>query len=384
MIFKNENEIFDYWYMKRDLAPASKIAYSNAMNLFLDKLNYTILDLYNSFQEIKENNEDIDETYFGFQIIKIFDELKKNPDFSSRYVKQVHTSLQSFCKTFKFILPEIKIKTNNKRCNIRRLPEKHEIRKALSISSPRNKAIISIAIMSGMRCNEISHMTFPELIENINAEIGTSYHTVHDLIENQERILAQDVYTYHTRSWKTNFDYTTFIPAETMKLILEYLETIPTQKLDATQHVFRTNSNDKPLLSKSISSSFNYLSKQCGFEEPQVKGQYGIFAPHQLRRYFFTNVMNTVGSTYADMWTGHKLSEVHSAYIRVDQSMIDKYRECLPVLSVTNQSLTLSEKSEYEILKEKQDMILDVYQKLDELNLLEKVELGNISSNQLL
>lgn len=383
MIFMNETEIFDYWFMKRDLAPSSKVTYSKAINLFLEKLDCTLLELHNSFQEIKENNEDIDETYFGFQIIKIFDELKKNTKFSSRYVKNVYTALQSFCKTFKFQLPEIKMKTSSKKCNLRRLPEKHEIRKALSIASPRNKAIISIAIMSGMRCNEISHMTIPELIENINSEINTSYNTVQDLLENRDRILAQDVYTYHTRSWKTNFDYTTFVPAETMELILEYLDTIPDEKIYETQHVFRNNQN-KPLLAGSISSSFYHMSKKCGFDEVKVKGQYGLFAPHQLRRYFFTHVMNTVGSTYADMWTGHRLSEVHSAYIRVDQSMINKYRECLPVLSVTNQSLSISEKSEYEILKEKQDMILNVYQKLDELNLLEKVELGNISSNPLL
>lgn len=365
----NDNDLKNKWFLQKNFKEKTKNTYEACLTRFTEKSGVKLSDIYNTHKKYGT----LKDTEVELKIFMFFSDITNDKDTSYNYCKTIYACLQSFCSSYDIRLPEINIKGTNKPENYRRLILKNEIQTVMKYSDIRTKATISIAAMSGMRANEISNMRISEFVKNINETLNSNYANIDEILDDSENVLKCDVFKYTTTSSKTNFIYTTFLPSQTVSLILDYVRTIPKDKLYEHDYLFRQRQNKK-LESYSVNNSFKRAAERAGLDKNKQKNQYSLFVPHQLRRYFFTNVMNTVGITYADMWTGHKLSDVHNAYIRVDEIQIEKYKQCLPVLSIVDTTvLRDSEREEYEMLKEHKQDLLKLHDLCTKMNLFQQM-----------
>ncbi|MGI6564858.1 tyrosine-type recombinase/integrase [Methanosphaera sp.] len=362
-----ENELYNIWFMKKGITESTQKIYKGLIKLFLNKIGLTLSEFYNEC--LKEKN--LEKNPIGLKILSIFQEFKQN--YSSNYISTIKATMMSFCTTYNIIFPKFHLTVTGKPENYRRNIRNREIKELMKYGNIRNKAIISLATTSGMRSIEIRLLTHQQIVQSINDELSTNYNTIQDVIQDKQTILTEtDCFPISVLSHKTHKMYTTFLATETLELILEYYKTLSDTEINETKYLFR-KVNNKPLQTGTQRSMQYMLAKQINFDNNRVKYGYSLFAPHQLRRYFYTTVLNHVGVIYADLWTGHKLPQVRSAYTRVDETMQEKYRECLPYLSLKDNKLSNSELNEYKLLKEKEEMIEKSYDLLERMDMLEKL-----------
>lgn len=364
-----EEQIYRVWFIRKGINHTTQRLYKYIIQLFTERTNMSLTELYKMYKQV----DNIETSELGLIILSFFEELKEDENISSNYMKTVKSGLMSFCSAYNFTFPEIHFRVNGKPENYRRNLKNSEIRMLMNYGSIRDKAVISMGAMSGMRSMEIRMLTHQQIVRMINDEISTNYSNITDVIENKDTVLDEtDCYPLTTKSWKTNHMYTTYIPCETLELVFKYYKTLSYDKIYDTKFLFRKVDNT-PFSRNTQRGIHNMIANRVNFDAGRQKGQYSLFATHQLRRYFYNMVLNHVGVIYADLWTGHKLPKIRAAYTRVSDEMTDKYRECLPYLSLNDNNISNFELKEYEMLKEQKDVINKSYVLLEKMNMLENL-----------
>ena len=363
----DDKTLYDMWFMKRELSPHTQRLYYGNMQHFLKNMNMDLTQFYHELHGKKT----ID-TLTEYQILKYFEELKQKRSVNTVNLRKM--TLKSFCSTFNLPCPTIKIKKQGLSMNYRRNIKKEEIQALIKDTSLRNKAVVNTTALSGMGANEIRHITLQDIVQCINDELNTDYTDIFEVLCNKDTVIeGGDCFPFLLERLKVNHVYTTFIANESMNLILEYLDTLSKDKINETPFLFRKRNNE-PFSYVTQNSIQTSLARKNGFDCSRKKRQYNLFAPHQLRRYFYSIVLSTVGVVYADLWTGHKLNDVRSAYTRVNDTMKEKYLECLPKLSLIEyDGLTCVQLEEYNMLKEKQREIERSYELLEKIALLKNL-----------
>ena len=136
---------------------------------------------------------------------------------------------------------------------------------------------------------------------------------------------------------KVNYRYITYINKECMKHLFNYIEYRAKQtnnkKLPETVHapIFIANNGNK-MTSRSVTAMYREMGNKVGFTSE--KNTYRFWRSHNVRKYFYNIVEETVGIEYADEWLGHMPRQVTRAYARREYRMKDAYLKCLPFLTL--------------------------------------------------
>lgn len=202
--------------------------------------------------------------------------------------------------------------------NLKR-PDKELIQKALSIASPRDKAIMLTGLSSGMAANEIASLTVEQFQEGYDPKTGIT--------------------TLDMRRQKVGTDFVTFLSPETSRAVLDYLEwrerpPSGNEKCDILEHEKRSITPDSYLFLKgkinkkylltrdeklrrltkaNIIQAYARINKDLGISTE--KGVFNILRSHNMRKFFNTQLKNEgMDGDLIEYMMGHKLEGSKSHY----------------------------------------------------------------------
>ncbi|MBO7210109.1 MAG: tyrosine-type recombinase/integrase [Methanobrevibacter sp.] len=263
--------------------------------------------------------------------------------------------IYSFCRAFDFYVPKIRLK--RKVCedkNRERPITKKEIILMLKNSPLREGAFLVLQATSGMSSKEARELTVHNLINVINTNLQTNYETIWDVFNEEEKILSHDAFEIKLTRSKVDYRYITFISNECMRHLLNYLhfraKQTDNKKLKNKPHepIFITNKGEK-MDSKAVTGMYREMGARVGFTTDE--NTYRFWRSHNIRKYFYNIVEETVGIEYADEWLGHVPSKVTRAYARRDNRMKQAYLKCLPYLQL-EEDVRVVEKKLHELEEE--------------------------------
>jgi integrase len=196
-----------------------------------------------------------------------------------------------------------------------RSPTRTELEKLLTFADIRGKALIEIAVSSGLRLDTILSLTWKDYNEK-------------DLMIKVEP----------SEGRKSGKPFFTFITPEASKTLNEYKEWRIRQGETLTEDSYLianyTNPHKK-LIPNSVQVFWTRLLKQAGLTEKSHK--YHVLHFHVLRKFFKTACTNSnIRREYIEFWMGHSGLGMDDSYFRASiQDHKREYQKAIPQLSIT-------------------------------------------------
>lgn len=208
---------------------------------------------------------------------------------------------------------------------------REDIKNLISVSAPREKAIISLIALSTMPYEEFKRLTLHKFMSLASDAIRIDLNDINDLFEFEKRII-QEVLILKTVRVKNNMEYFVFIPPETTQLILSYLKerfNNQNMKNNCTNYdeTLFINDQGNQISATDIFTNLQKVLKNSDLKVPKNT----IFRPHTLRKYFMNTIINKTGSKKClDSLLGYKLEKNKNDII----NLREEYIRLLPSLSL--------------------------------------------------
>lgn len=215
------------------------------------------------------------------------------------------------------------------------LPSSDDIKKALDVSKPRNKAIILLNCSSGMGQSELISLTLGHLQNAISkyAEI-----TLNELIDIGETIEVGPL-IWTLKRIKTSGEYTTYSTPESYEAIINYLQLYPPFKCKPETPLFRKFKTDKdePISTRRFGEFYERINKQLGFGKAKDGRNY--FRSHNLRKFCANQLKVGMGFDNAQFILGHRIKDsTRGAYLKPDLDVLYKlYYENMGRVTITRE-----------------------------------------------
>ena len=276
---------------------------------------------------------------------------------------------------------------------------KQLIKIMLDAASTRDKAILSLAAMTGQSPDEIRHLTIQQLLDCYNTELDEKVFNADDIITHQQQILELDAPQLKMYRQKTKTNYWVYLPRETTRYIIQYLN----ERQKGTNEKLRITDNNSPLFitkhgnhfsRSAVGALFTDIGLRCGFENPtnfdddtrllleRHGGEHRVWRAYNFRKYFINTCRRHAGTTegsnfvltgleLADFWVGHKVRGSIRHYIQYNDNDVDymqqQYLQVLPYLSLEYdvQELTTKDKREFLELKKEYESLVDKVELLE-------------------
>lgn len=355
-ITPEDQKILNQIYENRNLQGRSKQAYNDTVKNYTEFQKENMKTLIEEAITEEENgvrwrNRQLRQRLINYRTY-LYQKYRKN-------TAHIHfTRIKSLYKHYEIeihSLPPISTRNkNNETIQYKDLPDREILQKAINISNPLMKAIITFMASSGCGRTETLNLTIQDFINSTS-----EYHTkedIHDVIKalkNREDIVP--VWTL-TRQ-KTNKPYTTFNTPEATQNIINYL-------------ISRTD----PYTNESKLFKIHYMHLNDTFIELNQKlklgkvGAYNRLRCHMLRKYHASQLYNDgLSMDVVDSLQGRGKTSTRNSYFMENPAKLkEQYMEHLD--SVTIDAEVISVKSpEYVKLEmkvhEKEEKIHD-YEKL--------------------
>lgn len=275
-------------------------------------------------------------------------------------------------------LPYFSTKQSNQSIPINpdNLVDREILKLCIETNNPLLKAITLLMSSSGISRIDILNLTIEDYLE-----ATSEYHNHENVWEAINDMAEIDVIpTWHLKRQKTGVQYYTFSSPESTRAINMYLLSRP-DYLKKNKLLFHVNER-----------YFNQLFKDTNDNLSLGKnGQYSRFAPHMLRRYHATQLIEAgMSEGKVDLLQGRKPQSIaYNSYIKIKPSKLkSEYVSALPFIVIEDINKV---KSELDMAKEKNDVLesenSELKKQYDETNKrmdnLEKLVLGNISDDKL-
>ena len=385
-------KILERWKTRNQLSPTTYKTYKSVMQHYSTCCNQTLQELYN--EAITEEEQAIPRYRRSIKnhILDYYNYLE-NQDFTETTKNNHIKVIRSFYKHLDVEVPDIQNKyeatpipeNNNKNIT------KDLIKVMISNATTRDKAILSIACMTGQSPDEIRNITIQQIINCYNTELETPLFTAEDILQNKTEILKLKAPRLDMFRRKTKNKYWVYLPSETTQHIINYLH----ERINGTNTKLRIQSNDDPLFvtkhgtkftTTAVSALFMVIGERCGFENPTTfdaktrllltrsGGEHRLWRAYNFRKYFINTcrryagthegtTYNFTGLELADFWVGHKVKGSIQHYIQYNYDDIDymqqQYYQVLPYLSMEYdvQELTTKDKQEFLALKKQYETL---------------------------
>ena len=397
---QEDEKILQRWKTTNQLSPHTYKNYKSVIQHYTKCTNMTIAELY---QEAIQEEEKAIPRYrrqIRNHMLDYYNYLDTLPIKES--TKNMHIKvIRSFYKHLDIDLPQIQ---NN--YNQTPIPEhnnknitKDIIKIMLDAASTRDKAILSIAAMTGQSPDEIRHLSIQQLLDCYNTELEEKVFTADDIINHQSRILQLDAPRLDMHRQKTKTNYWIYLPMETSRYIIQYLnerQNGGNKKLLITDNntpLFVTKQGN-PFSISAVGALFTDIGRRCGFENPtsfddttrllltRQDGEHRVWRAYNFRKYFINTCRRHAGTSegspytftgleLADFWVGHKVKGSIQHYIQYNSDDVDymqqQYLQVLPYLSLEYdvQELTTKDKREFLELKKEYESLVDKVELLE-------------------
>lgn len=197
-----------------------------------------------------------------------------------------------------------------------RSPTPEELQQVIEIADIREKVIVSILALSGMRIGTLVKLQYRHVMSDL--ERGTV--PVHLHIESS---IVKGEYA----------DYDTFLSAEAVNYLKVYLDTrrrgtrkIPPETITPESPLIRNKRKNsiEPISESQVHRVVNALYKKTGMIRQSTAKRYEV-RPHSLRKYFKTQMtkLGTINSDYIEYMMGH----VTDTYNDIESVGIEYLRE---------------------------------------------------------
>lgn len=375
----DEVEILEFWFEQKGLEESTRKRYTIIIHDYSRFTGKRVEELYDEALREEKENVFLPEREYTHDILRYQKHLKGEGK-SEGTIRAYVSAVQSFYDTHYMRTPRIKFKNGDVGLerNFGHLLTKDEIRKLISVSDTRDRAIIYTMAMTGMSQREIRDMELKKFTEAISHELGRDITSLEQLFHSESE-LEDKVLTLEVVRRKINYRYITFLPPEATAAIFLYLQE---RQYGRNMKVKIKSFNDKlflsregrPLTPTTVSRLYVHAGIRAGFEEKHEPGAFRSWRSHGLRRYFISTIMNHLHAhEEANFMAGHKISEQDRAYWRADPEELKKvYMEALPYLSLKDTEVKTIHSDEYNELLRQREREQEQYK--EQLSRLEEQE----------
>jgi integrase len=279
-------------------------------------------------------------------------------------IKNAMNIIRTFYKEFDIQLPKTRYKGEPASfySNIDDLPGYDDIRKAITLSNIKYRAIISLMASSAMSVKDIRTIRVAEFLEAVGIKPEEKSVNGFLQIPPNTEIDENRVAIWQRRKDKLLIPRVTFSSPESIHFILDYLGKYPPESSD--DFLFRSQRNPtKPSSDRAFQKYFQKINQAAGWKK---KGYTHYFTTRTLRKYFSNTLERLkIPHRYIMIMMGHKVEDVDI------EALKESYKIAVP-------SLTFIEK--VNVLEKGIDITADPeYIKLqDKVNALEKIVQENI------
>jgi acyl carrier protein len=274
-------------------------------------------------------------------------------------IKNAVNIIRTFYNEFDIQLPQTKYKGEpaSSNSNIDDLPGYDDIRKAITLSNIKYRAIISLMTSSAMSVKDIRFIRVAEFLEAIGIKPEEQSGNDYLIIPQNTEIDENRVAIWQRRSDKSLLFHVTFSTPESIHFILDYLNKYPPESPD--DFLFRSQRNPtKPSSDRAFQKYFQKINQEAGWKK---NGYTHYFTTKTLRKYFRNTLERLkIPHLHIRIMMGHNVKDVNI------ESLKESYKSAIP-------SLTFLEK--VNILEKEIDITTnpEYIKLLEKVNTLEKM-----------
>jgi integrase len=257
-------------------------------------------------------------------IDKFIDFLMESKGYTPKSVRVLFYGVKYWLETNNVKIAEVQLPKSTIIKTFDRAPNRSELEKLLTFTDIRGKALIEIAVSSGLRLDTILSLKWKDISFNENTIINVQ----------------------PLEGRKTSKPFFTFLTPEATKIVREYQNWLIREGFPMSPEsyiIVNVNMPNRKISSNAMTMWWNRLLKQAGLTEKTHK--YYVLHFHTLRKYFKTACTNAdVKREYIEFWMGHRGAYLDDSYFRASlEDHIHEYQKAIPYLSITEAQKQLTE-----------------------------------------
>ncbi len=334
-----DEELIEKWFSRNNISKGTQKSYRIALRYYTQLLTKTTQELIDE-AENDETGGILPRKRKIYKYLLKYKKYLKDRDMAPSTLNLYFYAIKSFYDAFDIRIPIIKVNYGDM-CldkNIGRSLTRKDIRKLISVASPREKALICLMALSGIGQQDARNLTIGKLITSASSAIGKELDDVYDLFKFEEDILSE-VLTVEINMKNVKYIHHTFLPPETTKEMINYLKercyghNIKIRIKNNDDTLFVTNYGGK-LSRDNIVSNFRRLGTLAGLK--REKGTYSYWRVQALRTYFISMVINKIGTKIVAYYiAGLKIDNQDRIYWKSAPEDLKKlYLKVLPYLDL--------------------------------------------------
>lgn len=333
---EKEDPLLIEFLSHRNLKKRTKENYTYYLSLYSDSTSMTLTELIEEAEDEEDENIRLRKRKINNYLNKFHEDLKEK-NYSTNVIKGSVSTVRSFYQFFNITLPHAqKNSFKLKNPDITTLPTYEEIKRAVSLSNRKYRAIILLMCTSGMGKAEILSLKIQDLVDSLEEYLETSLNEPLDIDEVARKVATIDdnlILNWKVKRIKTGDYYNTFCTPESLQFILDYLSSLKPEYLSFINSLFQ-GPYGKPLDPNAFNRYFTHLNERGDFGHVERVGR---FTSHQLRRWFTTQLYKAgLNQLSIDFLLGHRIDRTTASYFKADPKHLkQEYMKVMEHLAIT-------------------------------------------------
>jgi hypothetical protein len=332
-----DEDLMEKWFEIKNISSGTQKSYKIALKYFVELTNKKPSELIDKAKEEEQHIIPRNRTIYKY--LPKFKDYLLTKKLSNSTVKLYFYAVCSFYKAFDLsVINNTKLFTDDV---ISKSFDDYvtceEICQMITVSPPRERALIHLAALSGISQQEIRNLTINQLLSACSI-IGIDLEDVDDLFLFEDDVLSE-VLTMDLTSSENTVKHHIFIPPEVGREIIAYLK----DRCYGANRKIRIKNNDdtifvniygNKLSGDSVVKNLRNLGEKLGFNVE--KNAYCYWRFKSLRKYFVSTIINKIGTQILAYYiAGLRLDESDRTYWNEHPELLKKhYLEFLPFLSL--------------------------------------------------
>lgn len=330
-----EDPVFANYLEEKLLKPATIENYSYHMLRYCNSTGMTPTQLMEEAEYEEEERIPLRKTKLK-EHLKNFELFLTVKDYSKKHQESAMGSIRNFYSWHDIQLPRSRPnRSNNTHETIEDIPDREDIKKALSQCNLKYKAIILLMGSSGMGSAEVRSLKVQDFLDSLSEYFRRPLNIPLDIDQMRQRLEGKVVIPiFNIERIKTSMPYTTFASPESVNAILEFLDAFPPDSSDNFLFPVTIKNKNKAIESNTFTTYFRRLNDVCGFGQVNRTSK---FHSHALRKYFASTLINKdIKQWSIDAMLGHAIkNRTTGAYFKPDPAHIkNDYLKIVEDLSI--------------------------------------------------
>lgn len=347
-----DNPTFANYLEEKLLKPSTIENYSYHMLRYCNSTGMTPTQLLEEAEYEEEERIPLRKTKLK-EHLKNFELFLSAKDYSKKHQESGMGAIRNFYSWHDIRLPRPRPNRAKKTHEtIEDIPNKEDIKKALSQCNLKYKAIILLMVSSGMGSAEVRSLKVQDFLDSLSEYFRRPLKLplyIAQISRELENKLV--IPTFKIKRIKTSMPYTTFASPESVNAIFEFLDVYPPENSDNFLFPVTIRNKNKSIGTNSFTTYFRRLNNACGFGQINRTTK---FHSHALRKYFASTLINKdIKQWSIDAMLGHSIkNRTTDAYFKPDPSHIkNDYLKIVKDLSIEEIEIKTIESPEYQELK---------------------------------